>query len=174
MDGRGRPEYDGKGLHIHDEGLNIHYEIFEEDGRILVGPLKFHEAGFSLAKAEEHFAKWLEKPGNLQKLRQVNASAWGTYCGARESIRNVGKLLRNGANFARRASVFAGAILMIAAASEISARAAESIQSWGANRARGDTAYADLDAINFAIQVQDLTGNYFYGYAALDILLAAE
>ena len=68
----------------------------------------------------------------------------------------------------------AGVIVAVAAiytALESGLNAAESARSYATNIKNGETAWADFDAIDIAINVQNATGNYFMMYEALDYLL---
>lgn len=53
----------------------------------------------------------------------------------------------------------------------LSLHAAETARAYAKNLAEGNVAYADLDAISIAIDVQMIAGDYYMTYAALDILL---
>lgn len=48
---------------------------------------------------------------------------------------------------------------------------ADIASSYGKNMKAGNGAYADLDAIDIAVQLQNADGNYFVTMFALDLLL---
>jgi hypothetical protein len=66
------------------------------------------------------------------------------------------------------------AAVAINAALESGLHAAEVARSYAKNVKAGNGAYADLDAVEIAIDVENATGNYFMAYEALDILLLAS
>jgi len=63
-----------------------------------------------------------------------------------------------------------GAVAIFGAVSG-SAGAADKAWAYARDVRNGDSAYADLDAIDIAVSVQEATGNYFVTSFALDILL---
>ena len=78
---------------------------------------------------------------------------------------------RNAWRALKNAGRVAGGVIAIATAVQSSSRAAEIAESYGRHIASGDNAYADLDAVDLALAIQEGTGNYYMGYLALDILL---
>jgi RHS repeat-associated protein len=87
-------------------------------------------------------------------------------------LSNLKRWFSAGAKIGRNVAVGAIGFAALAELGSTSARASDSIASYAQNKyIRGDQAQADLDAIDVATQVMEATGNYFYGYAALDGLL---
>ena len=91
--------------------------------------------------------------------------------GLSNSLRVTGRWLRNtGKALAKGAGVI-GAVATVGYLASSSSAIAATAESYGKNIERGEYAYADLDAIEIAIAVQEATGNYFVTAYALDILL---
>ncbi|HON08761.1 MAG TPA: hypothetical protein PLW02_11755, partial [Verrucomicrobiota bacterium] len=63
-----------------------------------------------------------------------------------------------------------GALAILNVVSQ-SNHAAETALLYAKNRQEGNLAFADLDAIDIAVSIQDATGNYFVTMYALDILI---
>lgn len=63
-----------------------------------------------------------------------------------------------------------GAIAIFGIVSESHA-AADAAVSYGHHLQNGDNAFADLDAIDIAVNIQNAGGNYFVTMYALDLLL---
>ncbi len=99
------------------------------------------------------------KTGEIAAKGSANIKNW-LWNGTMGAIEKGGKV----------AGVIVAAVA-INAALESGLEAAESARSYARNLSAGETAYADLDAIDIAIHVQDITGNYFMTDEALDILL---
>jgi hypothetical protein len=62
-------------------------------------------------------------------------------------------------------------IIAIATAAQAGISVAQAAENYGRFRARGETAMADLAAIEVALGFQEGTVDYFMAYIALDVLL---
>ena len=165
-----RIEFDSKMLHVHDTEEGVTYGIRSAaDGMPELYNLggKQHGAEFDLEKARRSFQNIVADPAEFAKLRKINAGHWDVYQGARDIIRGTGRALKA---VGKAAGAVAG-LMAIATAVSASSEAAETAQSYARNLQQGETAYADLDAISIAIDIQDATGNYFITHEVLGILL---
>jgi hypothetical protein len=72
---------------------------------------------------------------------------------------------------AGRAAGVAGAVLAVAAAAEGAEEINRAVDDYARHAASGETAMMDLDAIEVAIGVQTMTGNYFVTMDVLGIML---
>jgi RHS repeat-associated protein len=159
--GNVRIDYDGKGLHVHDQinGQKITYGIsLDKNGQVQLTQIGGKHANeFDANLARQSFRDILQDPESFQKLLAVNQDAGLVYKGARGVINDVNGVLRN----VGRAAGAAGALLAIATAAQGSQEIAASVDDYARDSKNGNTAYADLDAVDVAIGVQDMTGNYF-------------
>ena len=116
-------------------------------------------------------------PSDVYRVIKGIAVDYGRKTGemGRKGSQNIKKWLWNGTMGAierggRVASIVVAAVA-IDAAMRSGLHAAETARAYAKNLAEGNVAYADLDAISIAIDVQMITGDYYMTYAALDILL---
>lgn len=119
----------------------------------------------------------LQDPKELHRMRHAFANAgpgpgtmgdWARLTPDARALRSAEG--RNIWRAAKQANRLLGVAVVIAAISSTSALA-DIAESYGRNLQRGDTAMADLDAVDLSIQIMNATGNYYMGYIALDVLL---
>jgi hypothetical protein len=92
--------------------------------------------------------------------------------GRRARLANLKRWVGAGAKLGRNVAIGVVGFAALTQMSATSARASDSLVSFAENKfVKGDVAQADLDAVDIATQISEATGNYFYGYAALDGLL---
>src|SRR5688572_1092993 len=108
----------------------------------------------------------------FQALKTANASLWsraGAKVGqlSRHTLRAVGNAIKA----AGRAAGVAGAVLAISEASDASQEIANAMTDYARHEASGDIALMDLDALEAAIGIQTITGNYFITMEVVGILL---
>jgi RHS repeat-associated protein len=153
--------YDGKELHVHDmiNNQKVTFGIsLDKNGEIQLSQIGGKHAGeFNANFARQSFQDILKDPQSFQKLLAINQDAGVIYKGARGTINNIDGVLRN----VGRAAGAAGALLAIATAAQGAQEIAASVDDYARDSKNGESAWADLDAIDVAIGVQDMTGNYF-------------
>jgi len=174
--------WDSVGFHIRD-GQTTYIPEFYDDGTWGVrrnhnGPFDRNAAMQSLNEImgdkdlfqrmkDAHTFGRVENGGGLRAWEFFGRGPVAKANSARSLIQQQG---RNMWRAARKASKVLG-VFTVLAAMQVSSQAGEIGQSYARNASRGETAYADLDAIDLALVINEMTGNYFMGYLALDILL---
>ena len=168
-----RIDADQRGAHVHDYGENVAYKFGTgANGELTLNPLEGHEGQFSLAGAQRSLQGILQNREAFQVLKTANASLWrraGATAGrlTRQTLQATGTAIKA----AGRAAGVACAILAIAQAAEGAQQVASAVDDYARHAAAGETAWADLDAIEVAVGVQNMTGNYFVTMDVLGIML---
>jgi hypothetical protein len=128
---------------------------------------QFKAFQISFMKSEKR-AKLIE--GNITEDRpnSIQKGFSNDFPNARGIMRQQGRNMWKAAKGATKGIL---AIAAITTAIQFGSSAAHAAENYGRFRASGETAMADLEAIEVALSIQEITGNYFMGYMALDILL---
>lgn len=181
-DGAADFAWDSTGFHIRD-GDTTYIPQFNDDGTWNV--LQKHNGPFDRDAAKRSLDKIMGDRDLFQRMKNAHTfgrvenggglRAWeffgkGPVAKANSARSLIQQQGRNMWRAARKAPKILGVVGIIAAM-QVSSQAAEIGQSYAKNAARGETAYADLDAIDLALVINEMSGNYFLGYLALDILL---
>jgi RHS repeat-associated protein len=174
-----RTDVTNVGVDIHDtvDGENITYGFRINEGLEGIG---WDRGGVHAGQApdklvEKSIANIMQDEGKLRTIGRKISSNWGLWregSNVQRMMRLTGRGVRRTLGFMKRGGTVAvGAVAILTIAAEGNA-AAETARAYGRNMKLGERAYADLDAVDIATNIQNAGGNYFVTMAALDILLA--
>ncbi|HPC61415.1 MAG TPA: RHS repeat-associated core domain-containing protein [Verrucomicrobiota bacterium] len=155
--------------HVHDylENVSFAYGV-DANGNPQLTPLKGHEKEFDLLRAQKSLGRVLQTREGLQAMKSANSSLWSKATNAtRQTLRATGRAIK----VAGRAAGVASAFFAIMAAAEGAQQISIALDSYAKNAAAGESTWADLDAIEVAVGVQMMTGNYFVTMDVLGIML---
>jgi len=180
--------WDSQGFHIRDRGLT-YMPVFNDNGTWDVMPKPGHERNFDRVRARASLDKIMGDHNLFQRMKNAHTFGGVENGGGQRAWKFFGKgemfdinngdtkmqsvIRRQGRNMwraMRHARKVMGAAAVLGAMSS-SLQAADIAESYARHRQQGDVAMADLDAIDLAVVIADLTGNYYMGYLALDIML---
>ncbi len=166
------------GFHVHDyvDGRNVSYTLgvdangnWIEDARSAANlhPYYPDQVAKSMQKIMSDPKEFARMHTYISENYDSVFSAAGRESALARGVRITGKTVRG---LGKAAGVLGAAFAIMTVVTSSDAMA-ETAMSYGRHVQNGESAYADLDAIDIAVTIQNTGGNYFITMNALDILL---